>query len=108
MNPTPLALRCWSGSAALLGATLLSAYDGSGDETPPAATRPDFGPNVTMFEASMGVEAINTQLRALAAQSDGFDDKRSAVYFMPGTYGSYRGRFLPATAMGTWIRPWVS
>lgn len=103
MNPSPLALRRWTGGAALLAATLLSACGGGGDsaeDRPPAATRPDFGPNVTIFEPSMGVDAINTRLRALAAQSDGFDDKRSAVYFMPGTYGSDAGRFQPAAATG--------
>lgn len=100
MNATPLALRRYSGAAALLAATLLSACGGSGDDAPPIATRPDFGPNVTIFEPTMGVDAINTKLRALAAQSDGFDDKRSAVYFMPGTYGSDAGRFLPAAATG--------
>ena len=100
MNPHNLALRRWSGGAALLAAALLSACGGSGNDTPSAATRPDFGPNVTIFEPTMGVDAINTKLRALAAQSDGFDDARSAVYFMPGTYGSDAGRFSPATATG--------
>lgn len=100
MKLTPLALRRWSGAASLLAATLLSACGGSGDDASPSANRPDFGPNVTIFEPSMGVDAINTKLRGLAAQSDGFDDKRSAVYFMPGTYGSDAGRFRPAAATG--------
>ena len=100
MNQLKLALRRWPVGAGLLAAALLSACGSSGDDTPAAPTRPDFGPNVTIFEPTTGVDAINTQLRALAARSDGFDDARSAVYFMPGTYGSDAGRFSPATATG--------
>jgi hypothetical protein len=66
----------------------------------PADPVPDFGPNVTIFTPTMDVAAINAKLQSLAAQSDGFDEKRSAVYFMPGTYGSASGQFNPATATG--------
>jgi len=100
MKAHTLRLRRQAGCAALLAAAMLAGCGGNGDAAPPAAARPDFGPNVTIFEPSMGVEAINTRLRALAARSDGFDDARSAVYFMPGTYGSDAGRGQPATATG--------
>ncbi len=36
----------------------------------------------------MSVSQINTKLTAAAAASTGFDEKRTAVYFMPGTYGT--------------------
>jgi hypothetical protein len=101
VNRHTMATRRWFGGATLLAAALTTACGGGGnDDAQPPATRPDFGPNVTIFEPTMGVDAINTQLRALAARSDGFDDARSAVYFMPGTYGSDAGCFHPATATG--------
>lgn len=59
---------------------------------------PDFGNNVTIFDPSMPVDQINAKLRALEAKSDGFDTNRSAVFFMPGTYGSAAGKDDPATA----------
>lgn len=105
MNQAKRALRRRSGCAALLAAAMLAGCGGNGDATPPEVkppevAQPDFGPNVTIFDPSMDVAAINSRLRALAAQSDGFDDARSAVYFKPGTYGSDAGRFHPATAQG--------
>jgi hypothetical protein len=65
-----------------------------------SSSAPDFGPNVTIIDPSMSVEAINTTLQALATQSTGFDEVRNAVYFMPGTYGSGAGADNPATATG--------
>ena len=61
---------------------------------------PDFGPNVTILDPSMSVDEINAKLRSIARRSNGFDEIRSAVYFMPGTYGSAAGQNAPATATG--------
>lgn len=95
---------------ALVAATavLLAACGGShgrASESTPATGQgaepaPDFGPNVTIFTPAMAVADINARLRSVAAQSNGFDEKRHAVYFMPGTYGSAAGQFNPATATG--------
>ena len=83
----PLSL--WGASFAL--ACCVSAH---------SAPAPDFGPNVTIIEPSMSVEAINATLQALATRSTGFDEVRNAVYFMPGTYGNGAGADNPATATG--------
>ncbi|WP_052572532.1 hypothetical protein [Holophaga foetida] len=48
----------------------------------------------------MSVTEINATLQDLAAQSTGFDEKRAAVLFMPGTYGDDSGQFFPAEATG--------
>ncbi len=61
---------------------------------------PDFGPNVTIIDPSMPVRKINATLQALATRSNGFDEVRNAVYFMPGTYGSAAGQDNPAAATG--------
>jgi hypothetical protein len=60
----------------------------------------DFGPNVTIIDPAMSVDAINSTLQSLATQSTGFDEVRNAVYFLPGTYGSAAGADNPATATG--------
>jgi len=65
-----------------------------------SAPAPDFGPNVTIIDPSMQVDAINATMQALATKSTGFDEVRNAVYFMPGTYGSAAGADNPATATG--------
>jgi hypothetical protein len=65
-----------------------------------SATAPDFGPNVTIIDPSMSVDAINTTLQALATKSTGFDEVRNAVFLMPGTYGNAAGADNPATATG--------
>jgi hypothetical protein len=81
--------------------SLLSAFlalaGAAGAHSAPA---PDFGPNVTIIDPSMSVDAINTTLQALATKSTGFDEVRNAVYFMPGAYGSGAGADNPATATG--------
>ncbi|MBB3224906.1 adenylyl cyclase [Pseudoduganella umbonata] len=89
-------------------AVLMTACGGSsgriGDSKPvadqPAEPPPDFGPNVTIFTPAMAVADINAKLQGVAAQSTGFDGKRHAIYFMPGTYGSAAGQSDPATATG--------
>ncbi len=91
--------RRWLGWTSLLAAAALVAACG-GDDGEPDTALPDFGPNVTIFDPSMRVEDINARLQALATRSDGFDESRSAVYFMPGPYGSEAGRLDPATATG--------
>jgi len=65
-----------------------------------SAPTPDFGPNVTIIEPSMSVDAINATLQALATKSTGFDEVRNAVFFMPGTYGNAAGEDNPAMATG--------
>jgi len=75
--------------AAVLTAGAAQAHD---------APLPDFGPNVTILDPSMPVAKINATLAALATRSTGFDEVRSAVLFMPGTYGSAAGQDDPAMA----------
>jgi hypothetical protein len=99
MKQHPHPARRRLGRTLLLAAAVLVAACGDDDAEPDTAA-PDFGPNVTIFDPSMPVADINAKLQALAAKSDGFDESRSAVYFMPGTYGSDAGRLNPATATG--------
>ncbi|GLI27372.1 hypothetical protein ARHIZOSPH14_16140 [Agromyces rhizosphaerae] len=51
---------------------------------------PDFGPNVTIFDPSMPLAEISTELDALAdEQRDAeMSSARHAVYFLPGEYGT--------------------
>ncbi len=91
--------------ALAVGASACGGKNDRTNENAPVAERPadpvpDFGQNVTIFTPAMPVADINAKLQSLAAQSTGFDSKRSAVLFMPGTYGSALGQFNPATATG--------
>jgi hypothetical protein len=52
-----------------------------------AATTPDFGPNVKIFDASTPVAEINAYLQGISAEAE-FSTDRHAVYFKPGVYGS--------------------
>ena len=59
-------------------------------EPAPSATNPDFGPNVTIFDPSMPVADIQAKVDAVnAAQIDNeMGNRRDALLFKPGTYGS--------------------
>jgi hypothetical protein len=84
----------------LHGALMVSAIAFAAIANAHGEPTPDFGPNVTIIDPSMPVDQINAKLRSLAARSTGFDEVRSAVYFMPGTYGSAAAENSPATATG--------
>ncbi len=55
-----------------------------------AASTPDFGPNVKIFDPSMPTSQIKSTVDAVAAQqvSNQFGTERYALLFKPGTYGS--------------------
>ncbi len=55
-----------------------------------AASLPNFGPNVTIFDPSMPLSQIQAAVDAVAAQqvSNQFGTERYALLFKPGTYGS--------------------
>ncbi|GAA4949586.1 hypothetical protein [Actinoplanes utahensis] len=55
-----------------------------------AATAPDFGPNVKIFDPGTPVADINAYLRGISAEPE-FSTDRHAVYFKPGAYGSATG-----------------
>ena len=61
---------------------------GSSGGTPPPSQPPDFGPNVLIFDPSMGASAIQSKLDSVYAQqdSDQFGSGRYAYFFKPGTY----------------------
>lgn len=56
----------------------------------PGPTRPDFGPNVKVFDPSMPTSEIQAAVDAVAAQqvSNQFGTQRYALLFKPGSYGS--------------------
>ena len=81
-------------SSLLIGLTPATAAPG---EMPRSA--PDFGPNVTIFHPNTPVVTINATLQRLSQEPE-FSEKRNAVFFMPGTYGSAAGQDDPATATG--------
>jgi hypothetical protein len=64
-----------------------------------AATAPDFGPNVKIFDAGTPVAQINAYLQSISGDSE-FSTNRHAVFFKPGVYGSAAGQNDPATATG--------
>ena len=55
-----------------------------------AASLPNFGPNVTIFDPSMPLSQIQAAVDAIASQqvSNQFGTQRYALLFKPGTYGS--------------------
>ena len=57
---------------------------------PPASSRPDFGPNVLVFNTSMPQSQIQATVDAIAVQQvpNQFGTQRYALLFQPGTYGS--------------------
>ncbi len=55
-----------------------------------AASQPDFGPNVIIFDPSMAQSVIQAKVDAIAAEqvNNEMGTQRYALLFMPGTYGS--------------------
>ena len=55
-----------------------------------AASQPDFGPNVMIFDPSMPTSQIQAAVDSIASQqvSNQFGSQRYALLFKPGTYGS--------------------
>jgi hypothetical protein len=53
-----------------------------------AASKPDFGPNVSIFNPSMPAVAIQAQINAIYAvqQHNEFGPQRNALLFLPGSY----------------------
>jgi hypothetical protein len=49
---------------------------------------PDFGPNVYIFDPSVPVAEMNSLFLSMSGHSNGRDDKRTAVFFLPGVYGT--------------------
>jgi hypothetical protein len=66
----------------------------------PSPGRPDFGPNVIILDPSMPIGEINSTLQRVEKHSNAWDENRTAVYFMPGTYGvpSTRAKQAAATS----------
>jgi hypothetical protein len=73
-------------AVALALAVLAVAFGGSAT----AATGPDLGPNVIVFDPSMSTADIQAQVDAIANQqvSNEFGTQRYALLFQPGTYGT--------------------
>ncbi|GAA2367476.1 adenylyl cyclase [Dactylosporangium salmoneum] len=91
----------WRVPAAGLAAIALAAAGSTLAALPAAAAPadPDFGPNVTILDPTMSVDAINAALAAASGESE-FSTARHAIFFKPGTYGSAAGAANPATATG--------
>jgi hypothetical protein len=55
---------------------------------PPTSDRPDFGPNVHIFDPSMSAASIQSTLDSVFAAQQGnqFGTRRDALLFKPGTY----------------------
>ena len=67
-----------------LFALLLGVIFSGGDQVI-AQTKPDFGPNVHIFDPSMSPAAIEATLTSLSNEPQ-FSTNRHAVFFLPGTY----------------------
>src|SRR5580704_15674550 len=67
-----------------LAAGLLAALPALAAKT----AKPDFGPNVLVFDPSMPSQAIQKQIDAVYAtlQHDEFSSQRKALLFLPGSY----------------------
>jgi hypothetical protein len=77
----------WVGLAAgLLAAALPALVAKTAKSTTPA--KPDFGPNVLIFDPTMPPQAIQKQIDAVYAtlQHDEFSSQRKALLFLPGSY----------------------
>src|SRR4051812_48881869 len=57
---------------------------------PEDRAKPDFGPNVLIFDPSMPTSQIQASVDAIAAQQldSEFSTQRFALLFKPGTYGT--------------------
>jgi hypothetical protein len=71
----------------------LAVFGGAGiasETAAAAATAPDFGPNVKIFDPSMSTGEIKASVDSIAAQqvSNQFGPERYALLFKPGVYGS--------------------
>jgi hypothetical protein len=75
--------------AGALAITASAATVGMQADAAPAS-RPDFGPNVHIFNPSMDQAAIQAELNAIAVAQvhNEFGTRRDAVLFEPGTYGT--------------------
>jgi hypothetical protein len=76
-----LRLLSWLGFAAMLLAAALPAHAGNG-------AKPQFGPNVLIFDPSMSSQVIQKQIDAVYAtqEHNEFGPQRNAFLFMPGSY----------------------
>src|SRR5262249_25637748 len=93
-----------------LVAVALIALVGTGGATASrsAASTPDFGRNVLIFDPSMPISEIQSQVDAIAAQQipNQFGSQRYALLFAPGTYGSRTpltfpvGYYTPVAGLG--------
>src|SRR5512139_1177166 len=77
-------------SVVLILALLLSALPALSASAAVAASPPDFGPNVIIFDPSMPQSQIQATVDAIATQQvpNQFGTQRYALLFKPGTYGS--------------------
>lgn len=85
-----------------IGVTVTALAVGSALTALPAQadpSNPDFGPNVTVFDSSMSVDAINAAMQAASHEGE-YSLNRHAFFFKPGTYGSAAGENNPSTATG--------
>lgn len=84
--------------AGMVTALALSAPAFAG-QSKKASPQPDFGPNVSIFTPQTPLSEINAKLLSFSSEPE-FSQKRHAVFFMPGVYGSAAGQHDPATATG--------
>src|SRR5437879_11017035 len=79
----------WSLIAVVLAATTVGLATTASAETP-GSGRPNFGPNVYIFNPGMPQSEIQATVDAVAAQQvpNQFGTQRYAFLFEPGTYGS--------------------
>jgi hypothetical protein len=77
-------------AVSVLFGMLVGSAGGTARNVRAAASVPDFGPNVKIFDPSMSTDDIKAKLDTIAAQqvSNQFGTQRYALLFMPGTYGS--------------------
>ena len=77
-------------ASALIALASVAPATGSAFAAPPAAGRPDFGPNVFVFAPDTPQSQIQAMVDAVATQqvSNQFGTQRFALLFKPGVYGS--------------------
>lgn len=65
----------------------INAYAGKIDITLAGLTQPDFGPNALVFDPSMKMSDIQSQINAVKNKTDAeFGKNRSVILFKPGAY----------------------